>query len=109
MQPEAVIVRLGELTLKGKNRHRFERKLKDQLQALLVPYPKIGLKQEFGRIYIELNGEPYEKIAEGLDKIFGLVSYSPAYQSEMDLEAIRAKGLNLVKSEVRGRPPSKFP
>lgn len=97
MKPDVVIVRLGELTLKGKNRHRFERTVVDQLKALFSPYPSIGMTQEFGRIHIELNGAPYEAVAEILNKIFGLASYSPAVQVPLDLEVIRQTALLLAK------------
>lgn len=98
MQPEAVIVRLGELMLKGRNRRRFENKIKDQLSVLLAPYPRVTTTEEFGRIYIALNGESYETIAKGLEKIFGLISYSPAVKTDLVLQDIREKALRLVQS-----------
>lgn len=97
MKPDVVIVRLGELTLKGKNRHRFERTVVDQLKRLLSSYPSVAFNQEFGRIHIELNGTPYEAVEQSLNKIFGLASYSPAVQVPLDLETIRQTALQLVQ------------
>ncbi|WP_040948401.1 tRNA uracil 4-sulfurtransferase ThiI [Gorillibacterium massiliense] len=98
MKPDVVIVRLGELTLKGRNRYRFENKIKDQIALMLKPFPKTKLHEEYGRVYIVLNDEPYDRIAEGLDRIFGLFSYSPAVAVAPDLEEIREKGLALIRS-----------
>jgi thiamine biosynthesis protein ThiI len=98
MQPDAVIVRLGELTLKGRNRYRFEKRIADQISAMLKPFSKVKIHEEFGRIYIVLNGDPYDKIAEGLDRVFGLFSYSPALVARLDLDDIRRKALNLIHS-----------
>ena len=97
MNADRIIVRLGELNLKGRNRHRFEQRVREQLQRLLKPYAAIRMSSEFGRIYLELNGEPYAPVAECLDKIFGLNSYSPAYILPLDAEQIRDQALALMK------------
>ncbi|MFC0216317.1 tRNA uracil 4-sulfurtransferase ThiI [Paenibacillus chartarius] len=96
MKPDVVIARFGELTLKGRNRARFERRVLHQLKALLEHVPGIRFTPEFGRIYIELNGEPTESVAAALDKVFGLYSYSPAYTAELDFDAIRSKAAEIV-------------
>jgi thiamine biosynthesis protein ThiI len=96
MKPDIVIARFGELTLKGRNRARFEQRVFSQLSSLLADLPQIELVQEFGRIYVELNGAPVEPVAAALDKVFGLYSYSPAYVAELELEAIRAKAAAVV-------------
>jgi len=104
MHPEVVIVRLGELTLKGKNRHRFEKRVLDQLQTLLSTYPQLEFKQEFGRIHIELNGAPYPPVERSLNKVFGLNSFSPAYKAPMDLDGIRNKALELLRHTLGDKP-----
>jgi tRNA uracil 4-sulfurtransferase len=96
MKPDVVIVRLGELTLKGRNRHRFEKRVLQQLQPLRLQYPGVMLTLEFGRIHIELNEAPYEAAADILNKIFGLASYSPAIRTSLELEEIKAKALELM-------------
>ncbi|MFM9329739.1 tRNA uracil 4-sulfurtransferase ThiI [Paenibacillus mesotrionivorans] len=97
MNPNTVIVRLGELTLKGRNRHRFEKRVLQQLQPLREQYPNTGISLEFGRIHIDLQETPYEAAAEVLDKIFGLASYSPAHRVSLELEDIREKALELMR------------
>lgn len=105
MKPDVVIVRLGELTLKGKNRHRFERRVLLQLDALRKEHPEVKLKLEFGRIHIELHGAPYEAAEKHLNRIFGLASYSPALKRSLELEDIQAGALALMK-ELEPAPDS---
>ncbi|WP_438446260.1 tRNA uracil 4-sulfurtransferase ThiI [Gorillibacterium sp. sgz5001074] len=97
MKPDVVIVRLGELTLKGRNRHRFERRVLEQLEPLRLVYPSVRFALEFGRIHIELNEAPYEAAVECLSHIFGLASYSPAIRTELDLELIRQVALERMQ------------
>jgi thiamine biosynthesis protein ThiI len=98
MMPEVIIVRLGELTLKGKNRYRFEQNIHKQTQNLLAPYTKITIKTEFARFYIELNGENYYKVIEAIKPVFGISSFSPAIGAEVELEAIQSKALAWMQS-----------
>lgn len=93
MIPEVIIVRLGELTLKGKNRYRFEKNIHKQIQSLLSSYPRITIRSEFARFYIELNGESNEAVLNAIKPIFGIGSFSPAVSAEVDLAVIQAQAL----------------
>ncbi|GGG10458.1 tRNA uracil 4-sulfurtransferase ThiI [Paenibacillus abyssi] len=97
MDYEMIMLRFGEFTIKGRNRMRFEKRLKDQVLRVLKPYPAALITQSFGRIYIELNGEPYHPIAQRLQDIFGIVSLSPVKRTVPDLEAIREAALDVMK------------
>lgn len=97
MKPDVVIVRLGELTLKGRNRHRFEKRVLQQLEPLKLQHPGVRFTLEFGRIHIELNEAPFEAAADILSRIFGLASYSPAKRTSLDLEEIKAEALALMR------------
>lgn len=97
MKTDTIIVRLGELTLKGRNRRRFEMQMMHQLKMLVFKaYPRLTSTSEFGRIYLQLNGEPYDGVAEAVAKVFGLTSYSPAASTELTLEAVRAAALEAI-------------
>jgi tRNA uracil 4-sulfurtransferase len=98
MQAEVIIVRLGELTLKGKNRYRFELNIRKQIQDLLRSFARITIRTEFARLYIKLHGEPCEPIIAALKPIFGIGSLSPAISAEMDLESIQNKALTWMRS-----------
>jgi len=98
MQADFIMLRLGELTLKGRNRSRFEQAALRDVRQRLRPFGGIRILHEFGRIYIQLNGEPYAPIAERLGRVFGLHSFSPVYRTAADLEAIRRTALNVMRS-----------
>jgi thiamine biosynthesis protein ThiI len=93
MQPEVIIVRLGELTLKGKNRYRFEQNIHKQIQAMLVDFGSITIRSEFARFYLTLHA-----VVTALKPIFGISSISPAVCAAMDLESIQIKSLAWMKS-----------
>lgn len=99
MQPELIVVRLGELTLKGKNRMRFENKILSQLQNVLQDYPDCVISREYGRVYVHLHVTDYRSVANQVKQVFGVESFCPAYQSELDLEAIRKKALIIAKGQ----------
>lgn len=95
MLEDTIIIRLGELMLKGRNRQRFEQQMRHQLKMLVLkPFPQIESKEsEFGRIYFELNGAPYEKVSEALSRVFGIHSYSPAARTELTVDAVQEAAL----------------
>jgi thiamine biosynthesis protein ThiI len=98
MKPEVIIVRLGELTLKGRNRHIFEKNIHKQMQTLLVSYTNVTIKSEFARFYIELNGESDEGVIEALKPIFGIHSFSPAVKADVELQSMQTQGLAWMQS-----------
>mgnify|MGYP001435500721 CR=1 FL=1 len=98
MNPDFVLLRLGEITLKGRNRTRFEQTVLQHVRERLKPFEQVRVFYEFGRIYLQLNGAPYEKVAERLGRVFGLYSFSPVNKSDADLEQIRLTALHVMKS-----------
>lgn len=97
MNYELVLVRFGEITIKGRNRHRFEKMQLDQIRSMLAAFPALTYEHAYGRVYILLNGESYAAIAPILKNVFGIVSFSPVLKSEPELEAIREASLALMR------------
>ncbi len=86
MKFNSIIVRYGEISLKGKNRRTFELKLKSDIKGFLegqkIQFSEIALKR--GRIYIRgIDGRPE------LKKVFGIHSYSPALEIRRDMEVLK--------------------
>ncbi|KZX17698.1 tRNA uracil 4-sulfurtransferase ThiI [Methanobrevibacter filiformis] len=83
MEYDLIIGRYGEVGLKSPRvRGRFERKLVSNIKAKL----KCEIRVSQARFYI--SPENFEEGLEKLDKIFGIVSYSPAISLKTDLEEI---------------------
>ncbi|MGG4035324.1 tRNA uracil 4-sulfurtransferase ThiI [Paenibacillus cisolokensis] len=95
---DRIILRLGEITVKGRNRGRFEKRLLEQVVEALKPFPRAKATATYGRIYVELNGEAYEPIRDRLKDVFGLSSFSPAKRADSELESIRDAALAIMRS-----------
>ncbi len=85
MTYNAIIVRYGEISLKGKNRKTFEHQLKRDIKRFLeqqaIAYSKVLLRR--GRIYIT----GIDALPE-LEKVMGVYSYSPAMYVPRNLESL---------------------
>lgn len=98
-----VIIRFGEFTLKGKNRSYFENTLVQDIRNRMKAFPEVAVRHGTGRVFLELNGTPFDEVAKTLDTIFGLSSYSPAERSSLDPEHIREMALDMMRN-VSPRP-----
>jgi len=95
----AVIVRYGEISLKGRNRSQFELKLKNDLDWFLRrhghAFSEIALER--GRIYIRGTGDTPD-----LSMVLGVHSYSPALELPRDYATLKAETARFFP-EIRGR------
>ncbi|HHV57222.1 MAG TPA: tRNA 4-thiouridine(8) synthase ThiI [Firmicutes bacterium] len=116
--PGLILARYGEIGLKGKNRRLFEGKLIERMHAALAGLSVQGIRREYGRIYVHLNGDG-EEACRRLTRVFGLVAVSPAVSTDLDLGAIKtaaeaslaeayAAGARTFKVDTR-RPNKAFP
>ncbi|MBP1935422.1 tRNA uracil 4-sulfurtransferase ThiI [Paenibacillus sediminis] len=88
MKSQMLLLRFGEFTVKGKNRNRFDKTVIDHVKSLLKPYPRAKILKEYGRLYIDLNGEPADELIAILKNVFGIVSISPVIQTAPELQNI---------------------
>lgn len=63
-----LIVKYGEIGVKGKNRYIFENKLIKNVKNILKPIGKFNVYKEYGRIYVDLDGYDYEEVVEEVKK-----------------------------------------
>ncbi|GIN06703.1 putative tRNA sulfurtransferase [Shouchella clausii] len=96
MKMDHILVRYGELALKGKNRGHFEKLLLANIRHVLKPFPKVQAKRTFGRIVVELNSTDHEPVAAALANVFGIQSYSLALRVENELEAMQKGALFML-------------
>lgn len=83
MKPDLIIARYGEVGLKSNRvRKRFENRLKNNIKASIDADVKISQ----ARIYIF--PKDYDDAIEKLERIFGIVSYSPAISTKATFEDI---------------------
>ncbi|MDQ8736828.1 tRNA uracil 4-sulfurtransferase ThiI [Paenibacillus sp. LHD-38] len=95
---DQIVLRYGDLMVKGRNRNKFEKRMLEQVKQALIPYENITYFKSFGRLFVKLNGHPFEPIADRLKDLFGIVSLSPVVSTELDLEEIRSAALALMQA-----------
>ena len=93
-----ILVRCGEIILKGLNRPVFEEKLVSNIKKSLYGLGRIEVKRSQSRIYIEPESEDYDFNAalKRLTKVFGIVSVSPVWKVETDFEVLKEYSLRLA-------------
>ncbi|MCR2821866.1 tRNA uracil 4-sulfurtransferase ThiI [Lederbergia panacisoli] len=96
MNYDRILIRYGEMSLKGRNRKHFVLKLKKNIKFILRNFKNIRIESEWDRMYIQLNGEPVEPVMLGLKKVFGIQSFSPAIKTEKNIDAIRSAALHII-------------
>lgn len=97
MRYDYLILRYGELSLKGKNRKDFTNQLfknvKQQLKNM-----DVQPKKHYDHIEIELNGTDHTEVAHRLRHVFGIQNMRPAVIADSNVEAIQQKALELVQN-----------
>lgn len=83
-----ILIRYGELSLKGKNRNTFIKQLYDNVRKSLKHFPTLEYEKQHDRMYIYLNQENAEEVSDALSKVFGISSFSLATKTESDINAI---------------------
>ncbi len=97
---KVILLRFGELYLKGKNRNIFERKLIENIRQKLAD-EQFNFSYTFGRYIISDYPEEREnKIIQKLQMVFGLYSLSKAIEVENEPEAIKNE---VSKIDVSGK------
>ncbi|WP_339271928.1 tRNA uracil 4-sulfurtransferase ThiI [Paenibacillus sp. FSL K6-1330] len=104
MTYDKLLLRFGEFTLKGKNRNRFERSVLNHIRSVLKPFPGAKIVKEYGRLYVELNGESPEALIQVLKKVFGLVSISPVRVCPSELDRIIETAIDFVGQKELADP-----
>lgn len=110
-----ILLKYGEISLKGKNRSKFEDILIRNIKYALKDLDYGGIRKAYGRVYIDC-GENWQAVVDSLKTVFGIVSFSPVLKTELDLDAIK-QAANKLMAEAQGstfkinarRPNKHFP
>lgn len=90
---KVIIIRYGEIILKGLNRKFFEDKLVKHIRNALRDIGNPQVYKAHSRIYVSAEGYNEREIIERVKKIFGVVSISPALRFDVDLDLIKKVAL----------------
>ena len=95
-----LIVKYGEIGVKGKNRYLFENKLIKNIKNMLKPLGEYNVYKEYGRIYVDVNDDNYEEVMEEVRKVFGIVGVCPGIKAEKDYDVLKETALKLIEQKI---------
>ena len=104
--PEIVLVRYGELALKGGNRRQFEDRLAQNIREATQSISKVKVEHRRGRLAV-LPERRTEEVALRLQEVFGIKSVSPAWGSASDPEAIARCAKPVLDDLLFAAPPDR--
>lgn len=94
-----LIVRCGEVALKGMNKPYFERMLVDRIKKNLKAFDGVDVRRHEGLIFVRAEKElNIDAIIKEISKVFGVASISKAVEAPSELNAI---GEEAVKYMMR--------
>ncbi|MCQ2527534.1 MAG: tRNA 4-thiouridine(8) synthase ThiI [Saccharofermentans sp.] len=116
MASNVILARMGEVTLKGLNRGKFENQLKVNLRYRLRNFGKLSITQSQSRIWIEAKSEDNpafageeaaQEILTAVTQVFGIVSASLALKFEGDFDVIVKEAIAYVDKLLQEHPEYK--
>lgn len=96
---EIILIKNGELVLKGLNRSTFESILTKNIRRRLHDLGKISIKTSQSTIYIEPQSEDFdfEEAIDRVGKIFGIAAFSRCAELQKDMNEILSVAAEYVK------------
>ena len=114
MATNVILARMGEVTLKGLNRGRFEAQLMNNLRYRLRSFGKVSIFQSQSRIESKEEGNPYfeteesaKELMTAVTQVFGIVSVSLARKFQGDINDIDRNAEEYVKNLLAANPSYK--
>ncbi len=95
---DLILLKYGEIALKGLNKPLFERKLLDNIKSRLDRIGKFSVRRAQSTVYVE----PLDETADMqdalkiLEKIFGIVNICPVVKCEKNMESIARTAIECV-------------
>lgn len=100
---DVLLIRFGEIALKGKNRSNFLHQLYTNIKRAIKPLGKHQIKKTHGRIYVYPEGDS-EKLLKRLKMVPGIVSISPGITLDLDYQKLKKKSLYFFQREIKNYP-----
>ena len=100
---DIILLKLGEIVLKGLNRKAFERKLLNNIAARLKSIGNFKISCLQSTVYVEPQDDScdLEEAFEACGKIFGIISMTRASACEKDKDAIAQLAIRCLKEEMQ--------
>lgn len=99
-----LIVRCGEVALKGMNKPYFERMLVDRIKNNLKSFQGVDVKRSEGLIFVRADKElDIDAIIKEISKVFGVASISKAVEAPSDMDAIGEEAVKYMLDLIEKR------
>lgn len=98
---DRIVIKYGELTIKGKNKNAFIDRMIRTIKNKCAHLPKLSYEKRHDRLYIHLNETGVQDVVDSLNKVAGIHAYSLAVFCKNDIDQIKELALSLVKEEVK--------
>ena len=110
MKKDIVLARIGEISLKGLNRGRFERRLLENICRRLKPLGSMEITLSQSRIRIAPGSDvfPVKEILQRVTDVFGVVSASPAWEFIGGMEELRSMAVLYMTQQLAGKDSASF-
>ncbi|AZR74489.1 tRNA 4-thiouridine(8) synthase ThiI [Anoxybacter fermentans] len=95
-----ILIRYGEIGLKGKNRKTFEKILVRNIKECLRDLGQFNVERTYGRIYLRQVDGLIDQIVERLARVPGIVSLSPVVKTGLDMEEIKEMALRVLEDAL---------
>ena len=107
---EVILVKLGEIVLKGLNRRTFEDRLLKNIRRRIARAGNFEVYSMQSTIYIEPKDEDadIDEAEERISKIFGVIGYARACVCEKDMDAITKMAPEYLNDTLAGFKTFKF-
>ncbi|MGM8365846.1 tRNA uracil 4-sulfurtransferase ThiI [Virgibacillus sp. W0181] len=100
MQYDHILIRYGEIGLKGKNIRKFLVRLQENIQYKLKEFSNIKVKRTQGRMFVLLNGHDPYAVMDKCKHIFGISSLSLAIKAQNDVDLIKEAALFALQNST---------
>ncbi len=102
MQKEVIMIKNGEIALKGLNRKSFEDVLVKNIKWRLKTLGKFSVTRAQSTMYIEPSedGIDFEEAVERLQKVFGIAAFTRALVVDKDVDTIKQQAVNYMKDTL---------
>ena len=98
MTEKQIVVHYGELSTKGRNRKSFQNKIAEQIRYRTQSLERVKVLPEHDFMYVSWQETDYESMVEVLKDIPGIAYFEPVYQVDKEIQAIKAKAVDLFSS-----------
>lgn len=103
---DLIIIKYGEIALKGNNRSFFEGKLVGNMKRMLKNVAPVTVEKTHGRMYLHFDRNDYDKIADRVKDIYGIVKFSPGVKVINEIPKMQEEALAVAK-DLNERKPFK--